>query len=146
VFLDMLDKLTTTDEPARGGRVNINLASRPVLLSVPGLTETQADQIITMREPTVDRQTGPQRHAVWLLGNGVVTLAEMKALDPFVTAMGDVYSGQIVGFFDGQPATARAQATFDRTDTTTLIVGWEDLSKLGPGFAPADLGAAEITE
>jgi DNA uptake protein ComE-like DNA-binding protein len=146
VFLDLLDKLTTTDEPARGGRVNINLASRPVLLTVPGLTEMQADQIITMREPAVDRQTGPQRHAIWLLANGVVTLEEMKALDPFVTAAGDVYSGQIVGFFDGQPAVARAQVAFDRTDTTTLVVGREDMTKLGPGFLPEDLGAQVIAE
>jgi type II secretory pathway component PulK len=146
VFLDLLDKLTTTDEPARGGRININLATRPVLLAVPGLTEMQADQILTMREAAVDRQTGLQRHAVWLLANNVVTLEEMKALDPFVTATGDVYGGQIVGFFDGQPATARAQVTLDRTDTTTLIVHWEDLSDLGPGFTPTDLGAAAITE
>jgi DNA uptake protein ComE-like DNA-binding protein len=146
VFLDLLDKLATTDELARGGRVNINLASRPVLLSIPGLSEMQADQILTMREAAVDRQTAPQRHAVWLLANGVVTLEEMKALDPFVTTVGDVFSGQIVGFFDGQPATARAQVTWDRTDSSILIVGWENLSDLGPGFSPEDLGAAVITE
>lgn len=146
VFLDLLDKLTTTNTPARGGRVNINLASRPVLLSVPGLTEMQVDQILTMRESAVDRQTGAQRHAVWLLANNVVTLEEMKALDPFVTTVGDVYSGQIVGFFDGLPITARAQVALDRTDTTTLVVGWEDLSGLGPGLSPEDLGAAAITE
>ncbi len=144
VFLDLLDKLTTTDEPARGGRININLATRPVLLSVPNLTEMQADQILTMREPAVDRQIGPQRHAVWLLANGVVTLEEMKVLDPFITTGGDVYSGQIVGFFDGQPATARAQVFFDRTETTTLVVGWEDLSLLGPGFTPTELGAQVV--
>jgi DNA uptake protein ComE-like DNA-binding protein len=146
VFLDLLDKLTTSDEPARGGRVNINMASRPVLLSVPGLTEMQADQILTMREPTVDRQTSPQRHAVWLLANGVVTLEEMKTLDQFVTAGGDVYTGQIVGFFDGLAATSRACVTLDRTDATTLVVGWEDLSKLGPGFTAEELGAAAIAE
>jgi DNA uptake protein ComE-like DNA-binding protein len=146
VFMELLDKLTTTDEAARGGRVNINLASRPVLLSVPGLTEMQADQILSMRDPAVDRQTSPQRHAVWLLANSVVTLEEMKALDSFVTAAGDVYSGQIVGFFDGQPATARASVVFDRTDTTTLVLGREELSELGPGFTPTDLGAAVIAE
>lgn len=145
VFLDMLDKLTTTDEPARGGRININLATRPVLLSVPNLTEMQADQILTMREPAVDRQIGPQRHAIWLLANGVVTLEEMKQLDPFITTGGDVYRAQLVGFFDGQPATARSQVFFDRTDTTTLLVGWEDLSQLGPGFTPTELGA-EVVE
>lgn len=146
VFLELLDKLTTTDEPARGGRTNINLASRPILLSVPGITEMQVDRILTIREPAIDRQISPQRHAIWLLANGVVTLEEMKALDPFVTAVGDVYSGQIIGFFDGQPATSRAQVLFDRTDATTLVVGWENLSDLGPGFSPEDLGAQVIAE
>jgi type II secretory pathway component PulK len=143
-FLDVLDKLTTSDEPARGGRININTATRPVLLSVPNLTEVKADQIITMREAEVDRTISPQRHAVWLLASSVVTLEEMKQLDQFITAGGDVYSAQIVGFFDGLPARSRAQVLFDRTEGTTLIVGWEDLSQLGPGFSAADLGAPEL--
>jgi DNA uptake protein ComE-like DNA-binding protein len=143
-FLDVLDKLTTSDEPARGGRININTATRPVLLSVPNLTEVMADQIITMREAEVDRTISPQRHAVWLLASSVVTLDEMKQLDQFITAGGDVYSAQLVGFFDGLPARSRAQVIFDRTEATTLIVGWEDLSQLGPGFSSADLGAPEL--
>jgi hypothetical protein len=142
----VLDKLTTSDEPARGGRININTATRPVLLSVPNLTEVKADQIITMRESEVDRTISPQRHAVWLLASSVVTLEEMKQLDQFITAGGDVYSAQIVGFFDGLPARSRAQVLFDRTEATTLIVGWEDLSQLGPGFSAANLGAPEIVQ
>jgi DNA uptake protein ComE-like DNA-binding protein len=143
-FLDVLDKLTTSDEPARGGRININTATRPVLLSIPNMTEAMADQIITTREVEVDRTISPQRHAVWLLANGVVTLEEMKQMDQFITGGGDVYSAQIVGFFDGLPARSRAQVLFDRTEDTTLIVGWEDLSQLGPGFSAADLGAPEL--
>jgi DNA uptake protein ComE-like DNA-binding protein len=143
-FLNVLDKLTTSDEPARGGRININTASRPVLLSVPNLTEVTADQIITMREAEVDRTISPQRHAVWLLASSVVTLDEMKQLDQFITGGGDVYSAQVVGFFDGLPARSRAQVLFDRTEDTTLIVGWEDLSQLGPGFSATDLGAPEL--
>lgn len=144
-FLDLLDKLTTSDEPARGGRININTATRPVLLTIPGLTEIVADQILTMRETVEDRQLSTQRHAVWLLAKGVVTLEEMKLFEPFVTSGGDVYSGQIVGFFDGLPATVRAQVFFDRTDTTSLLVGWEDLSNLGPGFTPEELGAQIVS-
>ncbi len=144
VFLELLDKLTTSDEPARGGRINVNLATRPVLLSVPFLTETMADQILTMRETEIDRQISPQRHAIWLLANGVVTLEQMKQLDPFITSTGDVYSGQIVGFFDAKPARSRAGVVFDRTDTKTLLVGWDDLSKLGPGFTAAELGAPVV--
>lgn len=143
-FLDVLDKLTTSGEPARGGRININTATRPVLLSVPNMTEVMADQIIMMREAEVDRTISPQRHAVWLLASSVMTLEDMKQIDQFITAGGDVYSAQLVGFFDGLPARSRAQVMFDRTEATTLIVGWEDLSQLGPGFSAADLGAPEL--
>jgi DNA uptake protein ComE-like DNA-binding protein len=144
-FLDLLDKLTTTDETARGGRININSATRPVLLTVPFLTESMADQILTMREPEIDRQISPQRHAIWLLANGVVTLEQMKQLDPFIASAGDVYSGQIVGFFDAKPARSRARVTFDRTESQTLLVGWEDMTKLGPGFTAVELGAPVVT-
>jgi DNA uptake protein ComE-like DNA-binding protein len=143
-FLDVLDKLTTSDEPARGGRININTATRPILLSVPNMTEVMADQIITMREAEVDRTISPQRHSVWLLASSVVTLDQMKLMDRFITAGGDVYSAQIVGFFDGLPVRCRSQVLFDRTDATTLIMGWEDLSQLGPGYSAKDLGAPEL--
>jgi hypothetical protein len=47
------------------------------------------------------------------LAKGVVTLDQMKLLTPFMTAGGDVYRAQLVGYFDGGNASARAEVVCD---------------------------------
>lgn len=134
-FADLLDVATSDPSERTAGRININLASRPVLLTVPGMTEVLADQILVQRNPTVDRLGGEQRHATWLIADGLVTLEEFKPMFPFLTTGGDVYSCQVVGFFDDGTARARAQVVLDRSGDSTRLLAWENLSKLGPGFS-----------
>ena len=65
---------------------------------------------------------------------------------PFVTAGGNVYRAQIVGFFDEAGPTTRIEAIIDGTSPgATKMVFLRDLSKLGAGFTPAALGAAPAT-
>lgn len=134
-FAELLDVARSEPSERTAGRININLASRPVLLTVPGMTEVLADQILAQRNPAVDRLSGEQRHATWLIADGLVTLEEFKPMFPFLTTGGDVYSCQVVGFFDDGTARARAQVVLDRSGDSTRLLSWENLSKLGPGFS-----------
>lgn len=134
-FAELLDVARSDPSERTAGRININLASRPVLLTVPGMTEVLADQILAQRNPVVDRLSGEQRHATWLIADGLVTLEEFKPMFPFLTTGGDVYSCQVVGFFDDGTARARAQVVLDRSGDSTRLLAWENLSKLGPGFS-----------
>ena len=147
-FSQLLDYATTDTARRVAGRINIQQAARPVLLSISGMTETIADQILTRRDPGVDLSAGEQRHIVWLLADGILTLEEMRLIWPFVTTGGDVYSGQVVGFFDEGTTQARTRVVLDRTGKNVRLVGWDDLSKLGPGFSLTTLGAqpAELSE
>ncbi|MCG8449491.1 MAG: general secretion pathway protein GspK [Pirellulales bacterium] len=140
-FAELLDSVKVGGNIRLAGRINIQQASRTVLLSIPGMTESIADQILTLRNPEVQPLQGQQRHAVWLLAEGIVTLEEMKPLWPYITTRGDVYSGQIVGFFDAGATQLRTQVVLDRSGKNVRLVGWEDLSNLGPGFTPTMLGA-----
>ena len=63
-FPELLDQVSCENSRRIAGRVNINLASRPVLMSVPGMTGPFADQIISRRNTEVDPINGEQRHAV----------------------------------------------------------------------------------
>ena len=65
----------------------------------------------------------------------------MKALLPYLTCGGDVYRAQIVGFFDSQGPTARAEVVFDATQTPPRLVYAKDLRILGRGYAWETLGA-----
>ena len=131
------------------GRVNINLAPQSVLDGIPGLDGAVAARIIASRGRQAASQSPDEdrRHATWLLRQGLVDLAQMKAIMPFVTAGGDVYRAQIVGFFDQSGPTtargpiARAELVVDATGEHPRRAYWKDLRILGPGFSPTSLGA-----
>lgn len=133
-LMDLLDYARAESDLRIRGRINVNQASRAVLLSIPSMTDTLADQIISRRMPIVDPVAGEGRHALWLWADGIVDLEEMRELEPYLTAGGDVYSCQIVGFFDGAPMQSRLRVVLDRTSSTVEALVWEDLSTLGTGF------------
>ena len=80
------------------------------------------------------------QHETWLLVEGLVTLDEMKALMPFVTAGGDVYRAQVVGYFDTEGVSARAEVVIDATEDIPRVLSWRDMSNLGRGFSLETLG------
>ena len=63
----------------------------------------------------------------------------MRAVDKYLTARGDVFKVQSVGFFDGGGPTARIEAVIDGSVTPAKIVSFRDLSDLGRGYAPSQL-------
>jgi len=138
-----LDQVSLSSEKRSAGRVNINQASRPVLRSVLDLSQLAVDQIISRRTQEVDRVRGDQRHSIWILAKGIVTLEEMKKIDPFITTGGEVYSGQVVGYFDSGSPVARIEVIFDRSGGNPRLVGWRDLTRLGPGFSAETLGSEQ---
>ena len=82
---------TTTDRAAIYGRVNVNEAPRCVLLGVPGLDVAVVDRILSLRTTSADGSDPQRRDAVWLLTEGLVDRAAMKALWPYVTGGGNVF-------------------------------------------------------
>jgi len=136
----LMDHVTVSPAGTIPGRININQASRTVLLGIPGMQPEIVDQIIMRRDvaPTSDKPN--RRHETWLLQEGVVTLDEMKTMLPFITAGGDVYRCQIVGYFQGGQAASRAEVVFDATYTLPRILFWRDISHLGRGYALETLG------
>lgn len=139
----LLDLTTTSTEKRIVGRVNVNLAPREVLLAVPGIDETLADEIVSKRASLYDPTSpGDLRHAAWLLTEGLVTLEQFKALDPMLTGGGDVFRAQVVGFFDEFSAAARAEIAIDATSRRARLICWKDLKHLGRGYTLTELGAA----
>ncbi len=148
VYMTLLvDNCTINANTTIPGRISINEAPRTLLLGIPGLEEAVVDEIINQRyqESTDEQQTNTHLHETWLLTEGVVTLAEMKALSPFVTAGGDVYRAQIVGYFEDGGAASRVEAVFDATGPLPRILSWKDISHLGRGYPLEMLGVQLIS-
>ncbi|MDR0327301.1 MAG: general secretion pathway protein GspK [Planctomycetaceae bacterium] len=126
-FLHLLDETVTDSDIVVRGRINVNEAPQQVLEAVPKLTPERATAILERRKPGAETQ----RHAVWLLAEGIVDAETMKILSHRLTTGGDVYRIQVGGFFDGKPLFHRAEAVLDATVKPPRMVFYKDLTPLG---------------
>jgi len=136
----LMDNVTVVSGETIPGRININQASRDILVGIPGLSEEAVEQIISLRsmDPSLDDTS--RRHETWLLTEGIVTLSEMRSLMPLICAGGDVYRAQVVGYYDDGQASARLEVVLDATQSPPRILLWRDISHLGRGHALETLG------
>ena len=142
IYIDnLMDDASTNANATIPGRLNINAAPRTLLQGVPGLNSEAIDRIVQERftDPTQDT-SNYTRHETWLVKNLIVTLEQMKLLQPFITGNGDVYRAQIIGYYEGGKASSRAEVVIDSTTVTPRIRLWRDLSHLGRGYPLEVLG------
>lgn len=131
----LLDYVSIGSDPVIRGRINVLEAPEEVLMAVPGMTEGLARRIKTQRQAGAAGDEEMRRHPTWLLADGLVDLEQMKKLLPYITCGGDVYRGQVVGFFDEQGPVSRAEVVIDATSAPARQVYYKDLRLLGRGFA-----------
>ena len=136
--LKVMDVLTLTDASYVDGRVNINLAPREVLLNIPNMTPELADSIVGSQDKSSGSSSSSQSNdrltTAWLVIQSLTDLPTLKQLDPYITARGDVFHLQSVGYFDGGGPMARIEAVIDATQIPPQVVFMRDLTDLGRGF------------
>jgi len=142
----LLDYTTTSNTPTIRGRINVDLAPEVVLRAIPGIDDALVSRILASRETPVGQEESGRRHALWLLTDGLVEVEQMKGLLPYVTGGGDVYRGQIVGFFDHPAPTVRVEVVIDATTAPPRQVYWKNLRDLGPGYPLSLLGGQRSAE
>jgi DNA uptake protein ComE-like DNA-binding protein len=136
----LMDHVTVNPTVAIPGRININQAPACLLRGIPGISEEIIERILSSRGAETSEEQPNRRHETWLLAEGVVSLTEMKLLQPFINAGGHVYRAQVVGYFQSGEAAARVEAIFDATGSLPRVVLWRDMSHLGRGYALETLG------
>jgi hypothetical protein len=143
-WLQLTDQVGIGTAQRLSGRVNINQASRIVLGTLDGLSEADIDQILSRRDQQLDPATSPQRHACWLLAEGIVKLDAMKQLAARITTQGAIYRGQVVGYFESGKPVARLEVVIDQSNDRQALISWTDLSTRGPGFEIDALGGEDL--
>jgi len=136
----LMDNATVNPDPIIPGRININQASRTILQGIPGMSDEIVDAIISNRQPESDDDNPDRDHESWLLTEGIVTLDEMRVLMPFVTAGGDVYRAQVVGYYESGGVAARHEVVIDATVNDPRVLFWRNLTHLGRGYTLETLG------
>jgi DNA uptake protein ComE-like DNA-binding protein len=124
------------------GRININQAPRPLVVGIPGLELSAAEQIIYNRDPELMAERPDRAYETWLLTEGIVDLEQMKRLMPLVTAGGDVYRAQVIGYFDEEGPAYRLEVVLDATQSPPVVRRRRELVEQGPGYSLEVLGTA----
>jgi Type II secretion system (T2SS), protein K len=136
----LMDYVTVNPAATIPGRINVNQCSRTVLMGIPGMTAELADKILAQRSADATNADSARRYETWLFEEGVVTLAEMKVLMPFICGSGRAFRAQVVGYFQGGQSSSRAEVVFEATSPLPRVVLWRDLSHLGRGYTLESLG------
>ncbi|HXY37786.1 MAG TPA: hypothetical protein VEI07_26405 [Planctomycetaceae bacterium] len=140
----MLDQLSLSDDLFVKGRINVNTAPIQVLLGLPNMTEQMAEQIVAAQTVSSTAQSAsaqaPRATNAWLVVEGICSARTMASFDPYLTSRGDVYRVQSVGFFDEGGPVVRLEAVIDAAVLPARILNLRDLSELGRGFTPQQLG------
>jgi type II secretory pathway component PulK len=132
----LLDQTTTTQQTDLPGRVNINTAPQAVLLTLPGLTNTDVQTIMSQR-PDPSSLNAPDASfstPAWLLTQANLKASTLKSLEKYITARTQVYRVQSVGYFEGGGPSVRLEAIIDTNQGRPRILFWRDLTELGRGF------------
>ncbi|MFN0050671.1 MAG: hypothetical protein ACKV0T_00680 [Planctomycetales bacterium] len=133
----LFEALSTTADKFIDGRVNINQARAEVLMGIPNMTQSLAESIVAAQAASGDSDPNSERSTTgWLLVHSLVDLPTIQQLDKFLTARGDIYRLQSVGYFDQGGPSARIESVIDATQDPPAVVFQRDLTDLGRGFSP----------
>jgi DNA uptake protein ComE-like DNA-binding protein len=134
----LMENFSTQDFETMPGRININDCAAELLAGIPMLDEETAMAILEARaEPS---ESTNRLYETWPLVEGIITIDQMRSLMPLVTAGGDVYRAQVVGYYEGSAASTRIEAIIDATKINPQVIQYRNLSHLGRGFDMAVLG------
>jgi type II secretory pathway component PulK len=123
-FAQLADRLTTSEEETRPGLVNVNTASKEVLLCLPGLEETDVDALLSYRESHDDLDS-----VAWVAN--VLDREKATAIGNYVTVRSLQYSADIICLSGNGRAYKRYKAVFDTQGGTPQIVYWKSLTRFG---------------
>lgn len=126
----LMDRTTThpADEREIAGLISINTAPRLVLQCVEGLSAEQIEAIVETR----DRLTLEERSTTaWLLVEEIVDLDTFELVAPQITARGQQFTVESLGYADHVGMVTRLQVVLDMVGPIAQTVYYRDLTYLG---------------
>jgi len=124
-FARVADRLTSVDDEALVGLVNVNTAPREVLLCLPELDESDVDALLSRRLDTATDLS----NIAWVAD----ALPEEKAtaIGPYITTRSYQFSADILAVSGDGRAYRRCRAVIDARTSPPRVLRWQDLTHLG---------------
>ena len=130
----LLDKTSASTGYELSPRINVNTASRDVLLGLPGLIETEVDTMITTRS-TLTPTDPATLSGAWIVTQAKLSADKFKIIEKYIGGRTFTYRIHSVGYFGkaGGPVS-RVEAVVDVALGVPRILYYRDLTDLGRGF------------
>lgn len=129
----LMDRTTVNRPGEKGtpGLININTAPTQVLSCLPELTAEQIREIVEMRE-TLDAET--RATTAWLVTQEVLDLPTFIKVAPHITARGQQFTIESLGYADHLGMITRLQVVVDMLGPIAQPILYRDLTALGASY------------
>ena len=123
-FAQIADRITTSSEETLPGLVNVNTASKEVLMCLPGLEESDVEALLSYRASNKKLDS-----VAWV----TQALDNQKAVEigSFITTRSFQYSADIVCLAGNGRAYKRYKAVIDMRDASPRLAYWKTLTHSG---------------
>ena len=125
----VMDRTTTSPAPELVGLININTAPAIILATLPGLTEEDVAEILTMRAELPSEQ---KYSTAWILP--IIGREKFMEVAPLISARGTRFRVESLGYADHLGTMARIETVLEMRGPVAQIVYLRDVTKLGTSF------------
>ena len=113
-------------------RINLQYAPERVLRTIPGIDSNKAKAIaargLQLMQRDGDGKFKSRSSVGWLVTDGLLTLEQLRAVAPYITMGGDVWSGTSIGATVRSPSLASVHFVIDATlPETRLLTAHESM-------------------
>jgi DNA uptake protein ComE-like DNA-binding protein len=130
-YLPMLmDRLTVINPSQKqiDGLINVNTAPLQVLQCLPGITEEEVALIIDVRNGLGVEE---MKTTAWLVMNEAVSMDTFERIAPLITARGQQFMIESLGYADHIGMVTRLQVIVDMVGPIIETIYYRDLTRLG---------------
>ncbi len=142
-LVPLVDDVATDALGVVHGQIDINSAPLEVLMSIPGMAPSVAEKLVQARGSVgADGGTDGEdasRTIAWPVVRGVASLVSLRQWYPWITAGGDCYSGQSIGYRDSRSPIFRTTFVVDARSGVAKVARFQHWHGWGGGFAPESL-------
>ncbi len=130
----LLDQVSVTDSPSLVGRIDINAAPTEVLAAIPQMSASAVERLVNTRQAGSQSVLPKVRSVAWLVTERIMSLEQLRQVEPWLCSRSDVYRAQFVGFRDDRTPLYRCRVLLDGRTLPARYLDFQDFQGWDRGF------------
>lgn len=130
----LLDQVSVTDSPSLVGRVDVNTAPTEVLTAIPQMSASAVERLVNARQASSQSVLPRVRSLAWLVTERIMSLEQLRQVEPWLCSRSDVFRAQFVGFRDDRTPLYRCRVLLDGRTLPARYLDFQDFQGWDRGF------------